>query len=67
MLAGLKWFLRWYRRRGLQAKILVALLILVTFMGCFGVLTPSFGTFRSGPAPTPAPTSKPAAAVAFSP
>jgi hypothetical protein len=39
-MASLKWFLRWYRRRAVKTKILIALLILVTFLGCFGALSP---------------------------
>ena len=39
-MATLKWFLRWYRRRAVKTKILIALLIIVTFLGCFGALSP---------------------------
>ena len=50
MRAALGWFWRWYRRRGTATKILVALVIIATFMGCFGVLTPPSGQRRETPA-----------------
>jgi len=35
-------FLAWYRQRGLRTQILIALMMLVVvFMGCSGLLTPS--------------------------
>jgi hypothetical protein len=54
MLASLKMFLRWFRRRAIRTQILVALLIVATFLGCFGFLTPNVGP-RGVPAPTPTP------------
>jgi hypothetical protein len=50
MLATLKWFLRWYRQRAGRTKLLIALLILATIMGCLGVLTPPTNLQRR---PTP--------------
>jgi hypothetical protein len=35
------WFLAWYRQRALRTQILVALVLIVVFMGCSGLLTPS--------------------------
>jgi hypothetical protein len=45
-MATLKWFLRWYRRRAVKTKVLIALLILVTILGCFGALSPPSGVQR---------------------
>jgi hypothetical protein len=38
---ALWWFLAWYRRRALRTQVLVALIVIVAFMGCSGLLTPS--------------------------
>jgi hypothetical protein len=35
------WFLAWYRHRALRTQILIALTLVVVFMGCSGLLTPS--------------------------
>jgi hypothetical protein len=60
MMATLKWFLRWYRRRDVRTKILIALLIIATFLGCFGALSPP-ASFQRGARPAdPASTLSPA-------
>ena len=63
MLMMLKWFVRWYRRRAIKTKILIALVIVATFLGCYGYLTPAHGP--SGPASTPKAIGWPAAAVLY--
>ena len=41
MRPAIRWFLAWYRRRALRTQILVALLLIVVFMGWSGLLTPA--------------------------
>ena len=47
------WLLRWFGQRAAKTKILIVLLVVATFMGCFGLLTPSSGGSRQVPTPTP--------------
>jgi hypothetical protein len=62
-MATLKWFLRWYRRRAVKTKILIVLLILVTFLGCFGALSPPSTVQRR--AQSTDPSSDPSLVLAF--
>lgn len=52
MFSTLRLFWQWYRRCGGQTKLLIVLVIIATFMGCFGALTPPAGSLRPSPTPT---------------
>jgi hypothetical protein len=51
--------LRWFGQRQLKTKVLIVLVVVASFMGCFGLLTPPNAVPRL--APTPSPVSTPRA------
>jgi hypothetical protein len=53
MWQALRLFWRWFLGRAAMTRLLVVLLLIATFMGCFGYLTPSTGPARGGATPTP--------------
>lgn len=49
--------LRWFGQRQIKTKLLIVLVVVASFMGCFGLLTPP--SAGPGLAPTPSPVSTP--------
>jgi hypothetical protein len=54
--------LRWFRRRQFKTKLLIVLIVVASFMGCFGLLTPPSAVPRLAPTPSPAAAPRQSAA-----